>query len=234
MPIIYAVINESTVPGTDAEIAAMMPAMQDQWNNDLATVWGLEKMTLVQAKREDDAAKDRRWLVFLDDSDQAEALAYHDLTAAGLPICKVFVKTIAAAGEPLSVAATHEMVESAVDPWLNAAYQDPMGNFWAGEVADPVEDKLYAYPGTNGVMVSDWVTPAWFGRQHSSGPLDFKGHLTEPFQIISGGYAQRFDPRYGWQQLFAQDAGGFRRAMVRGSRRDRRMRGARNWHRSAA
>jgi len=34
------------------------------------------------------------WLVFLDNSDQAGALAYHDLTNDGLPISKVFVKTL--------------------------------------------------------------------------------------------------------------------------------------------
>ena len=33
-------------------------------------------------------------MVFLDNSDQAGALAYHDLTDEGWPISKVFVKTI--------------------------------------------------------------------------------------------------------------------------------------------
>lgn len=231
--ITYAVINESTIADLDAQVTEMMPAMQDQWNNDLAPVWGLEKVVLIRAKREDDAAKNRRWCVFLDDSDQAGALAYHDLTADGMPICKIFARTILQAGEPLSVATTHELVESAVDPWLNSAYQDPQGNFWAGEVADPVEDAQYAYAGTGGVTVTDWIYPSWFGHQHDAAPYDFRGHLTRPFQIISGGYAQRFDPSYGWQQLFGREVASYRHMMIPGSRRERRARGPANWRRSA-
>jgi hypothetical protein len=44
----------------------------------------------------------------------------------------------------------------AVDPWLNSAYQDPHGHFWAGEVCDPVEDDQYGYE-INGVLVTDFV-----------------------------------------------------------------------------
>jgi hypothetical protein len=67
------------------------------------------------------------WMVFLDDSDQADALAYHDLTDEGLPISKAFVKSVLADKASVSVAATHELCEMAVDPWLNGAYQDPQG-----------------------------------------------------------------------------------------------------------
>lgn len=72
-------------------------------------------------------------------------MAYHDLTNEGLPISKVFVKTILADKTSVSVGATHEICEMAVDPWLNSAYQDPQGVFWAGEVCDPVEDDQYGY-----------------------------------------------------------------------------------------
>jgi len=75
------------------------------------------------------------WVVFLDDTTQANALAYHDLTDQGLPISKIFVKTILADKASVSVGATHEICEMAVDPWLNSAYQDPHGTFWAGEIS---------------------------------------------------------------------------------------------------
>jgi hypothetical protein len=39
-------------------------------------------------------APDGWWLVFLDNSDQAGALAYHDLTNEGLPLSKVFVNLL--------------------------------------------------------------------------------------------------------------------------------------------
>ena len=44
--------------------------------------------------------------MFLDNSDQAGALAYHDLTNEGLPLSKVFVKTIQADNASVSVGAT--------------------------------------------------------------------------------------------------------------------------------
>ena len=54
-------------------------------------------------------------------------MAYHDLTNEGLPISKVFVKTLQADNASISVGATHELCEMAVDPWLNSAYQDRHG-----------------------------------------------------------------------------------------------------------
>jgi len=55
-------------------------------------------------------------MVFLDDADEAGALAYHDLTPEGLPLAKVFVRTTLEAGESVSVSASHELVEMLVDP----------------------------------------------------------------------------------------------------------------------
>ena len=75
------------------------------------------------------------WVVFRDDSDRANALVYHALTKEGLPISKVFVSSIPADRASLSVGATHEICEMAVDPWLSAAYQDPSDTFWAGGIA---------------------------------------------------------------------------------------------------
>jgi hypothetical protein len=169
-----AVINESTAIG-DANVEAMVPAFSEQWNKDLLPIWGVESATLTFTPKSKRPASGAWWMVFLDDSDQADALAYHDLTNEGLPISKVFVKTIKSANESLSVGATHEMCEMAVDPWLNSAYQDPEGIFWAGEVADPVEDDQYGYK-IGEVLVTDFVTPNWFAHEHETRVIDFKNH----------------------------------------------------------
>lgn len=133
-----AVINESTAI-LDANVQEMLPAFLQQWNSDLRPVWGVDEaaFAFIPAGQQPDPGT--WWMVFLDDSDQANALAYHDLTNDGLPISKVFVKTILNDNASVSVGATHEMCEMAVDPWLNSAYQDLNGVFWAGEVCDPVE-----------------------------------------------------------------------------------------------
>ena len=171
--------------------------------------------------------------MFLDDSDQAGALAYHDLTNEGLPISKIFVKTLLSDKATVSVGATHEICEMAVDPWLNSAYQDPQGVFWAGEVCDPVEDDQYGYQ-IGGVLVTDFVTPNWFAHQHAQATMDFKGHSHAAFEVLSGGYAQKFDPQTGWQQATGTQAMQRKRAVSapKGSRRERRTRHWKIWKRS--
>ena len=221
-----AVITESTVIA-DADVQKMLPAFTQQWNSDLRSVWGVDEATFTFVPSGQQPAAGTWWMVFLDDSDQAGALAYHDLTNEGLPISKDSVRTILADNASVSVGATHEMCEMAVDPWLNSAYQDLQGVFWAGEVCDPVEDDQYGY-GIGGVLVTDFVTPNWFGHQHAQVQIDLKGHAATAFEVLSGGYAQKFDPQEGWQQVTGSTAKRSKMAAhaVDGSRRERR---ARQW-----
>src|SRR5690349_8486600 len=205
-----AVINESTaIP--DGKVQEMLPAFDQQWNKDLQSVWGVPTAKFSFMPKGQKPPSGSWWVVFLDDSDQAGALAYHDLTNEGLPISKVFVKTLLADHASISVGATHEICEMAVDPWLNSAYQDRHGVFWAGEVCDPVEDDQYGYK-IGDILVTDFVTPNWFAHAHSKKNMDFKGHSHVAFEILSGGYAQKFDPQTGWQQVTGSKASQSKRA----------------------
>jgi hypothetical protein len=220
-----AVLNESTAI-SDADVRAMLQAFSQQWNVDLQPVWGVGDGNFTFVPKDQSPATGTWWVVFLDDSDQADALAYHDLTNEGLRISKVFVKTILADKASISVGATHEICEMAVDPWLNSAYQDAHGTFWAGEVCDPVEDDQYGYE-IAGVLVTDFVTPNWFAHEHAQGDIDFKGHANAAFEVLTGGYAQKFEPGKGWQQVTGSKAKRSQRAhAARGSRRERRARSA--------
>jgi hypothetical protein len=221
-----AVINEAHGVA-DLDVQAMLPALERQWNRDLREVWGVEPATFAFVPKTAPPAARTWWVVFLDDSDQAGALAYHDLTNEGLPIAKVFVDALIAHNASISVGASHETCEMAVDPWLNSAYQDSTGMFWAGEVCDPVEDDQYGYE-IDGVLVSDFVTPHWFGHANALSQLDFRDHADTPFQILSGGFAQLFQGRKGWVQITgARSLRGARgRTAARGSRRERRVRQA--------
>jgi hypothetical protein len=224
-----AVINESTAINDD-NVNAMLSAFDTQWNQDLNAVWGVGAARFTFTPNTTAPAAGAWWVVFLDNSDQANALAYHDLTNEGLPISKVFVKTIQADNASVSVGATHEICEMAVDPWLNSAYQDAQGTFWAGEICDPVEDGQYGYE-INGILVTDFVTPNWFGHEFSQGDIDLKQHATSAFQVLAGGYAQKFDPNQGWIQITGAKAMQTTRGKiaVRGSRRERRARQWKNW-----
>ena len=222
-----AVINESTVNSaqfSNASVQAMIPAFTQQWNKDLQPVWGVDLATFTLTPKGQKPAAGTWWAVFLDDSNQAGALAYHDLTNEGLPISKIFVKSILADNSSISVGATHELCEMAVDPWLNSAYQDPKGVFWAGEVCDPVEADQYGYK-IGEILVTDFVTPNWFAHEHPKGPIDFKSHAKKAFDVLSGGYAQYFDAQKGWQQITGNEATKARAKLApAGSRREERAR----------
>jgi hypothetical protein len=218
-----AVMNESTAM-SDADVQKMIPAFRQQWNQDLKRVWGVDSVAFTFIPKSTMPVTGCWWLVFLDNSDQAGALAYHDLTNEGLPISKVFVKTLLADHASVSVGATHELCEMAVDPWLNSAYQDPKGVFWAGEVCDPVESDQYGYKIGN-VLVTDFITPNWFAHQHSTVSIDLKGHANAAFEVLAGGYAQKFDPFQGWVQVNGSAAMLEHQARAaHGSRRERRSR----------
>jgi len=226
------VINESTAIA-DGPVQQMLPAFSTQWNTDLNAAWGVGAAQLSFSPKSATPAPGSWWVVFLDNSDQANALAYHDLTNEGLPISKIFVKTIQADNASLSIGASHELCEMAVDPWLNSAYQDMHGVFWAGEVCDPVEGDQYGYT-IGGTLVTDFVTPNWFGHQNAQGPVDEKGHAQSAFQVLTGGYAQKWDPQKGWQQVTGAQAMKSSRVAhaPTGSRRERRARQWQHWKRS--
>jgi hypothetical protein len=230
---VIAFINESTKI-TDAEIQAMVPAFRTQWNRDLVPAWRIDPAAMVFYPKGTAPAPGTWWTVFLDNSGQAGALAYHDLTNAGLPISKVFVEAIQSANESVTVGASHELAEMAFDPWLNNAFQDNTGTFWAAEIADPVEDDSYGYT-IDGVLVTDFITPNWFGHEYAGKTVDHMSHAHAQFQVLPGGYAQKFEPNQGWVQVTGNLAAKSICAVApHGSRRDRRARGWRNWKKSEA
>jgi hypothetical protein len=226
-----AAICEATSFSED-KMKAMLPAFQTQLNRDLAPVWGTQQIQIAFTPKGKQPAAGSWWLVFLDDSDQADALAYHDLTNDGLPISKVFVRTLLRDKASISVGATHELCEMMVDPWLNGAYEDSHGTFWAAECADPFEADQYGYE-IDGVLVTDFATPKWFGYQHEKGAVDFCEHSKTAFSVLSGGYAQQRRGSGDWKQITGREAKSFARAAApNGSRRDRRLRGVHDWVRS--
>jgi len=91
-----SVINESTVLA-DTDVVPVVAALQKQVTNDFRPVWGTDaELTIVPKDTQPPAGS--WWLVLLDDSDQANALGYHDLTSEGLPIGKVFAASDLKAG----------------------------------------------------------------------------------------------------------------------------------------
>lgn len=234
-----AVINASTKI-TDLEANNVVQALQIQLDRDFVKVWGVTaKLHFVPHGAKPQPG--HWWLSLLDNSDQAGALGYHDLTPEGLPIGKSFVGSDIQYGLAWSVTTSHELLEMLIDPYVNltvfAQTGDTAGTLYSYEVADACEDDKFAYD-INGVKVSDFVTPAWFEswRVTNSTKFDFMGHITAPFQLLPGGYIGKFDVSSGggWSQETAETVPTLKSRAPVGCRRERRTVAQDKWMISTA
>src|SRR5437899_3606494 len=136
-----AVLNPSTVV-PDADVKAALPAFQSQVSDDFAPVWGIDASLRFLPSGSKPAAGEW-WLSILDDSDQAGALGYHDLTKEGLPLGKVFAKSDIDNGYIWTVTASHELLEMLGDPDINLTAfvqkTNDSGRLYAYEVCDACE-----------------------------------------------------------------------------------------------
>lgn len=207
-----AIVNESSIL-TDAQVYACTYALQIQTKCDFYPIWGIASHVYFAPKGTVIPAGHSQ-LIILDTADQAGALGYHDLTSTGDPLGKVFAKTTMDAGEQWTVTASHELLEMLVDPYINLTVflQNSAftGRLMPYEVCDAVQGDLCTYPipSAGNIVVSDFVTPAWFEdfRQPNSARFDFKNLVTQPFEIYKGGYMSFFSvtAATGWQQSFAE------------------------------
>lgn len=132
-PTIAFVNLATTLPGVD--LGKLVAALDKQMQRDFVPIWGYPAKLYVTQKPKAD-----EWqVVFLDDADAADALGYHDITKNGQPVSKVFIKTTIAAGEKVSVTASHELLEMMIDPGAQLWAQNSNGQLHAYEMCDAVE-----------------------------------------------------------------------------------------------
>lgn len=179
-----------------------MPALQTQVTNHFLPAWGVGAQ-LTFAPQSEPPPADAWQLVVLDDSDQAGARGYHDMTSTGLPLGKVFAKSDQQTNSSISVTCSHELLEMLGDPMMDTTvlFQDDAGNVaaFAFEACDACEADQYGYQ-IDGVLVSDFVNPSWFGQRPNpdgmpTSALDYEQHLTQALTldnpqgaILPGGY----------------------------------------------
>jgi hypothetical protein len=113
---------------------------------------------------------------------------------------------------------SHEMIEMLVDPFGSRFVpgDSPMPdqgrvNFLV-EACDPSEAAEFGYT-INNLLVSDFYTPNYFDPVQSSGVrYSFTGAITEPRQVLPGGYLSWQDPiskHYFQEQKFSGDEPNF-------------------------
>jgi hypothetical protein len=198
-----AAVNESRLL-SDPQVDAICKALTYKATHHIAPAWNLS--TVAVARKAPGATE---WqLVFLDTSDQAEALGYHEDLANGLPVMKVFVKSCREDGVSESACASHELAEALVDPDLIRTTTAP-GKAWACEIGDPAQSITYV---VDGVEVQDFVTPQWFGAPVAPGSkLCHTGEIRKPFEVPKGGYAQWTSDLRSWHEIGAELGAGHSR-----------------------
>lgn len=220
-----AVINQSDLE--DASVQLMIGAVQEQLK-EVAPVWNF-KMDLHQIAKGDAAPTSLSWMVLLPDADQANALGYHDLTSAGLPMGKVFVNTTLTYGQAVSRVLSHEAFEMGVDPLINRTVYIGTRNYIV-EVGDPFSlDSQGTY--INGVLVSNIAFPDYYGLGNT-GRMDWLGQMPERLPYMVNGTYLMYEEGNVWQhvQQFAladpthKSVAKMLTKLTPGSRRERRMR----------
>lgn len=182
-----------------------------QLRQDFCPMWQIPTPTVYFAIDEKHVDPRAQLVVFLDTSDAAGALAYHDFTPSGNPYSKVFC----ADGDPL-ISGGHECCEMVLDPLCDTYDLDEKtGLYHAREACDAVEAATYEL---DGEQVTDFVLPGFFGlpvRRETPRTgdqlLSFVGSVSESFQTAKGGYQIVKDKSGNVSQVFG-DARDARRA----------------------
>ncbi len=232
-----AFINASTTY-TDAEIAVEMAAIEEDVGSNGA-LWSVGA-GFVQVPKGAPAPSGAWQVCYLDDSDQANALGYHELTSEGLPLAKVFVRTTLGDGQTVSRVASHETWEMLIDPWLNR-YTEPRsdGRTYAIEVGDLLSLDSQGR-NLNGVLLSGIALPAAYFDGYGT-RYDIGGILTAPLPNVAPAagaflmWRQNGQDGDGWgcHAVYGADPAEFvHRQAQHGSRRHRRIIGAARWRRS--
>lgn len=201
-PVLFTVdvVNSSTVVN-DNDLIKWCSAVKKQADTDIAKYWSYTVNMNFIPKGGKPAAGNAVMGIF-DNSDQAGVLGWHDVGPNNEPLIKIFAKTSESFQLSPSGTISHEIVESISDMNSNTTIKgfDESGKacLYFMESADAVENDLYQI---GGVDVSDFVTPAWF-HKNSNGPYDFLGHVSKPFQILSGGYMEiSYDNGANWNEV---------------------------------
>ncbi len=173
----------------DARLAALMPALLSQANDDVAPVWKIEPTVLHFVGRSQVPNPTHQKIWWLGNSDTPGDLGYHE-NDTGIPEAKIFTEDDMRYGAEISVTTSHELIEMVINPFINRISDMIAGWRYAMEGCDPVEADLDG-PIKDGFRLSNWIFPNYF-VPGSRGPWDFMKLLSGPCPAKRpGGYLLR-------------------------------------------
>jgi len=199
-----ALVSESQQV-SHGDVLKVSAALQKQATRDLGPIWDVAATVDPFEKLEDVPVG--YWLMrVMDDINVAGAAGIHE-DKDGQPFALI---TASANLDGWSLTASHEAFEMLVDPFGNrvVAGDSPKPDqgraSFLVEVCDPSEASDYAYS-VNGILVSDFYTPDFFAPVKAAGVrYSFTGALTEPRQVLPGGYLSWQDSAstHWWQEIW--------------------------------
>ena len=188
----------------DGDLQKVSAALQKQVTRDLAPIWEVSATVDSFDKLEDVPAG--YWpMIVMDDINVAGAAGVHE-DKNGQPFALISSGNL----DTWSITASHEAIEMLVDPSGNRTVagdspQSDQGRVtFLVEPCDPSEAADFGYS-ANGILVSDFYTPNYFDPVMAPGVrYSFTGAVTQPRQVLSGGYLSWGDPNTGhwWQETF--------------------------------
>jgi hypothetical protein len=193
LPINVALLTESKAV-TLADLSVIGAALQKQVTRDFGPLWNIAANVSVFGRK---PPADYWPITVVDELDEPGAAGYHD-DENGQPY------SLVVANEGLSISMSHELLEMLVDPFgsrMVAGWAQGQRVNYLVEACDPCEGDECAYS-VNGIKVSDFVTPAYFGPVQVPGVrYCYSGRLDGPRQLKPGGYFTWMEPASGeWFQ----------------------------------
>lgn len=185
-----------------SELTQVAAALQKQATRDLGPIWNIQATVDVFPKLQD--VPSGYWPIIIREKlDDPSAAGYHtDKYRQPFALVKF--------DESWSLTCSHEMCEMLVDPFGNRMVSSGSVKTGQGrvnylvEVCDPSEDDLFCYS-VNGIQLSDFYTPHYFDPVKAAAiRYSFTGAITQPKQVLKGGYLSWLDPATGkwWQATY--------------------------------
>lgn len=213
-----ALVSEADTISID-EVARVSAALQKQAVRDLGPVWNVRATVDPFARLEDVPLG--YWPMIIRDDIGFDAAGIH-LDQDGQPFALI------SSGTDWSLTASHECLEMLADPFGDrlVAGDSPKPDQgrveFLVEVCDPSEAAEFGYT-VNGFLMSDFYTPAFFDPVVASGVrYSFTGEISEPRQVLKGGYLSWHDPVTDewWQETWFSGAQSTFRSLGRLSRQN--------------
>ena len=208
-----ALVSESKIV-PHGDVLKVSAALQKQATRDLGPIWDIAATVDAFEKLEDVPVG--YWAMRIMDDIQVDGAAGIHEDENGQPFALI---TASSSLDTWSLTASHEAFEMLVDPFGNRVIAgdspkpDQGRASFLVEVCDPSEAADYAYS-VNGILVSDFYTPNYFDPVKAAGVnFSYTGALTEPRQVLPGGYLSWQDAASGhwWQEVwFGTDQPEFR------------------------